>query len=67
MYDKNLAMLLSEITYNPELPVPIGIIYKENKPTYEQMMIEQIQEALNIKGKGNLERQIIGNNSWLVE
>jgi len=67
MYDKNLAMLLSEITYNPDLPVPIGILYKENKPTYEQMMIEQIQEALNIKGKGNLESQIIGNNSWLVE
>ena len=33
MYDKNLAMLLSEITYIPELPVPIGILYKEDKPT----------------------------------
>ena len=33
--DKNLAMLLSEITYIPTLPVPIGIIYKEKKNTYE--------------------------------
>ena len=45
MKDKNLAMLLSEITYIPELPVPIGILYQEDKPTYEQMMEEQIQEA----------------------
>ena len=31
MNNKNLAMLLSEITYNPELPVPIGILYQEEK------------------------------------
>ena len=67
MYDKNLAMLLSEITYIPELPVPIGILYKENKPTYEQMMTEQIKEAIDLKGKGDLEKLIIGTNSWLVE
>ena len=67
MYDKNLAMLLSEITYIPELPVPIGILFKENKPTYEQMMYEQIQEAIDSKGAGNLEKLIIGNSSWIVE
>ena len=67
MYDKNLAMLLSEITYIPNLPVPIGILYKENKPTYEQMMTEQIQEAIDLKGKGELDKLIIGHNSWLVK
>ena len=67
MYDKNLAMLLSEITYIPELPVPIGILYKENKPTYEQMMTEQIQEAIDLRGKGDLEKLITGTNSWIVE
>ena len=67
MYDKNLAMLLSEITYIPHLPVPIGILYKENKPTYEQMMTDQIQEAIDLKGKGDLEKLITGTNSWLVK
>jgi len=67
MYDKNLAMLLSEITYIPELPVPIGILYQENKPTYEQMMDDQIQQAIDSKGKGDLEKLIIGNNPWTVE
>ncbi|SVE62039.1 uncharacterized protein METZ01_LOCUS514893, partial [marine metagenome] len=48
--DKNLAMLLSEITYIPELPVPIGIIYKEKKYTYEEMMLNQIKDAVKSKG-----------------
>ena len=36
--DKNLGMLLSEATYNPELPTPIGIIYQEEKETYNSLM-----------------------------
>lgn len=67
MYDKNLAMLLSEITYIPELPVPLGILYKENKPTYEEMMNDQMQQVIDSKGEGNIEKLIIGNNSWVVE
>jgi 2-oxoglutarate ferredoxin oxidoreductase subunit beta len=67
MYDKNLAMLLSEITYIPKLPVPIGIIYKENKPTYEQMMNDQIQLAIDSQGPKDLKKLIIGHNSWVVK
>ena len=65
--DKNLAMLLSEITYTPNLPVPIGVLFQEDKPTYEDMMNEQIELAINNKGKGNLEKLIVGNNSWVVK
>ena len=65
--DKNLAMLLSEITYIPELPVPIGILYQEDKPTYEKMMAEQIQKAIQSEGKGDLKKILLGNNSWDVE
>ena len=67
MYDKNLAMLLSEITYTPTLPVPFGIIYKENKPTYEQMMKEQIELSIKSKGEGDLNKLILGPSSWEVK
>ena len=67
MYDKNLAMLLSEITYTPNLPVPFGVIYKEDKPTYEQMMNAQIQDAIKNKGEGQLNELILGANSWEVK
>ena len=65
--DKNLAMLLSEITYNPELPVPIGILYQETKSTYEEMMTNQIQDAKISKGSADLEKLFFGTNSWVVD
>ena len=65
--DKNLAMLLSEITYNPELPVPIGILYQETKLTYEEMMTNQIQDAKKSKGSADLEKLFFGTNSWIVD
>ncbi|MDP7027519.1 MAG: 2-oxoacid:ferredoxin oxidoreductase subunit beta [Candidatus Marinimicrobia bacterium] len=65
--DKNLAMLLSEITYNPELPVPIGILYQETKTTYEDMMTNQIEEAKQKNESANLEKLFSGTNSWIVD
>jgi len=64
--DKNLAMLLSEITYNPELPVPIGILYQETKSTYDDMMTNQIEEAKQ-KNEPDLEKLFSGTNSWVVD
>ena len=46
IYDKNLAVLISEMTYDKTLPVPIGIFYKNDKPTYEEMMQNQINDAI---------------------
>ena len=65
--DKNLAMLLSEITYNPELPVPIGILYQETKPTYDEMMTNQIEEAKQKNESADLEKLFFGTNSWIVD
>ena len=65
--DKNLAMLLSEITYTPKLPVPIGILYQEDKPSYEKMLIEQIESSIKLKGKGDLKKMILGSNNWNVK
>ena len=65
--DKNLGMLLSEITYTPNLPVPLGILYQEDKPSYEKMLIEQIEESIKLKGKGDLQKILLGTNHWKVD
>ena len=65
--DKNLGMLISEMTYDKELPVPIGIFYKQEKPTYEQMMLEQIDEAMKSKGDSDLQALINGFETWEVK
>jgi len=65
--DKNLAMLLSEMTYNDKLPVPIGILYEEKKPTYEEMMVNQINESIKLKGKQDLQSLVDGLETWQVK
>lgn len=67
MNDKNLGILLSEMTYDEKLPVPFGIFYKEDKPTYENMMVEQIDNAIKSKGKPDLQSLIDGFETWEVK
>jgi hypothetical protein len=55
------------MTYDKELPVPFGIFYKHVKKTYEEMMLEQIRESINIKGKPDLQSLISGSEMWEVK
>jgi len=63
--DRNLGLMLSEMTYDENLPVPIGIFYKENKLTYDTMMSNQINKAK--ENKIDLQSIIKGTNSWVVK
>ena len=65
--DKNLAVLLSEMTYQEQLPVPIGVLYQEEKPTYEDMMVNQINEAIKLNGNQELQSLVDGFETWQVK
>jgi len=65
--NKNLGILLSEMTYDKKLPVPFGVFYKEDKKTYEDMMVDQINESIKIKGKPDLQSLINGPEVWKVK
>jgi|TARA_B110000495_G_scaffold88404_1_gene76240 2-oxoglutarate ferredoxin oxidoreductase subunit beta len=64
--DKNLAMLVCEMTYNDLLPTPFGVIYAEEKRTYDDMLIEQMEQQIKAKGPGNLKDLIYTKNTWTV-
>ena len=66
MYDKNLAMLICEMTYDNSLPTPVGVFYQESKPTYNDMLVEQIDVQVKNKGNGNLKDLIYTKNIWTV-
>ncbi|MFQ6611309.1 MAG: 2-oxoacid:ferredoxin oxidoreductase subunit beta [Fidelibacterota bacterium] len=65
--DKNLAMLLSELTYSDVLPTPVGIFYVKDTPTYETMVTEQIEKAIKINGQGDLDKLFNSGGTWVVE
>ena len=62
-YDKNLAMLICEMTYDELLPTPFGVFYVESKPTYDELFTNQIDEQTKSKGSGKLEDLIYTNNT----
>jgi len=64
--NKSLAFYLSEITLDPNFPTPIGVLYKEEKPTYDDMMIAQIDQAIKEKGKGDLDKLLNMGQTWEV-
>ena len=65
--DKNLANLVSEMTYDEKLPVPFGVFYKKDKLTYEDMMIDQIKDSIKLKGEPDLQSLIDGPETWEVK
>ncbi|MBI1869558.1 MAG: 2-oxoacid:ferredoxin oxidoreductase subunit beta [Chlamydiae bacterium] len=60
------SYLLTQMDY-PEMPVPFGVFRQIEKPTYDEMMENQIKEIIRTKGKGELKDLIYGNNTWKVE
>ena len=64
--DKNLAMLLSDLTYQPEFPKPIGVLYEEEKPTYEELLINQIEQAKSRMPDTDFDKLIRSSHTWEI-
>lgn len=62
-----LAYLLAQMSNNPEFPTPIGVFRQILKPTYDQEMQKQISNVIDKKGKGDLEKLLLGGNTWEVD
>jgi 2-oxoglutarate ferredoxin oxidoreductase subunit beta len=61
--DMNLAYLLSRL----EEPVPIGVFRAVEKPSLEQRVATQIEDARRKHGQGDLARLLSGGESWTVK
>lgn len=52
-HDENLAFLLSRLSY-PEFPEPLGVFYRAIDRTYEELLDEQVEQAIKARGRGTL-------------
>jgi CBS domain-containing protein len=62
---KQLAYTLSSIEY-PDFPAFMGVLYEEEKPTYTDGLMEQIESAQAAKGKGDLNALYRSTDVWTV-
>jgi 2-oxoglutarate ferredoxin oxidoreductase subunit beta len=68
--DFNKASILSRMFDNPRepehLPRPFGVFYELFRPCYEDEMAAQIEEAIALKGKGELNKLLRGSETWTI-
>tara|TARA_B100001146_G_scaffold121796_1_gene106949 strand:- start:2485 stop:3498 length:1014 start_codon:yes stop_codon:yes gene_type:complete len=64
--NKIQGLLLSELTYDKNYPTPMGVLYREEKPTYETMLHNQLATALKTRGKGDLDKLFNDSHTWEV-
>ena len=65
--NSTLAFILSNMTYNPELPRPMGIFQSIDKPTYDGQLTAQIEFAKQKFGVGDVDKLLKGEDSWVIE
>ena len=65
--DYVIASLLANMTYLPDFPDPLGVFYKIDAPTYEDMVVDQIKGAVKLKPKGNVQSILDSGDTWEVK
>jgi len=52
--DPRLAYIVAHMTHAEGFPEPVGIFHRSKKPVYEQMLHDQVAQAVERKGKGRM-------------
>lgn len=68
--DRTKASILARFFNSPNdvdfLPRPFGVFYEEDRPCYEEELQQQINDAITKKGKGDLDKLLAGNDTWVI-
>ena len=48
------------------LPRPFGVLYATERVCYEDQLLDQLNEAIEQKGEGDLNKLIAGNVTWEI-
>jgi 2-oxoglutarate ferredoxin oxidoreductase subunit beta len=61
-----LAYLLSRLTREHGFPEPMGVLREVDAPRYDDLAVEQIEQAIAQKGPGKLEELYSEGETWIV-
>ncbi|MGI9648367.1 MAG: 2-oxoacid:ferredoxin oxidoreductase subunit beta [Acidimicrobiia bacterium] len=64
--DPSTAFALSRLAHGPHGPTPIGIFRDVVRPSYEEAVEQQIADAIEAKGEGDLAAVLRSNSTWTV-
>jgi 2-oxoglutarate ferredoxin oxidoreductase subunit beta len=64
--NSQLAFLLSRLRH-PEFPEPIGVFRDVDRPTYDELINSQVEDAEREKGQGDLVKLFNSGDTWTVD
>ena len=64
--EPSLAYLLSRLRQEDGFPEPIGVFRAVEAPQYDKMINEQVDNAIEKKGEGDLEKLYRSDDTWKV-
>lgn len=65
--ETNLMLATMLVRLKPPYPVAMGVIYRIQRPCYEEELHAQIKEAKEKPNAGDLSKLLYSNNTWVVE
>jgi 2-oxoglutarate ferredoxin oxidoreductase subunit beta len=51
----------------PQYPEPLGVFRDISRPTYEDLLEDQVQETTKRMGEGDLQALMLEGDTWTVE
>jgi 2-oxoglutarate/2-oxoacid ferredoxin oxidoreductase subunit beta len=64
--DSSLAFALSRLSHTPVGPTPIGIFRSVERPVYDVLMQQQLDDARKEKGDGDLAALLHAGDTWTI-
>ncbi len=65
-HDPYLAYMLSRMWW-PDYPVPVGVLRRIERPTHDQLVVGQIDDAITRQGAGDLGKLLVSGETWTVQ
>src|SRR2546427_1595092 len=66
LQDPSVAFMLARME-QPHFPQPVAVFRAVERPSYNQLMADQIETAISKSGPGSLEKLIYSGDMWTVE
>src|SRR6476659_54926 len=66
LQDPSVAVMLARMEHT-DLPQPVGVFRAVERPSYDQMLTDQIDTAIAKSGPGSLDKLIYSGDMWTVE
>ena len=63
--NSTLAFMLARMPY-PEFPVALGVLFAEERPTYDGTVSQQQTAAVTKLGKGSLQKLLNSGSTWEI-